>query len=215
MLQIFEVKKHLIFILLPVFYIMGVLWHALEFTLPYMLIITPYTILITTVIGFYAELRNLSWRLLVWALGTFLITFTLEAVGVATGDVFGSYRYGPTLGVSLFGVPLLIGLNWTLIIFGFNILFQRWVSSRIAVVLLVAASTVVFDWVLEPVAITYDYWKWQGGTIPLQNYIAWFAISLVFSTVFQLMKIKPRRLMPSFVVLVEFGFFLLLRIFVI
>ncbi|MBN2860492.1 MAG: carotenoid biosynthesis protein [Sphaerochaetaceae bacterium] len=215
MLQTFEVKKHLIFILLPIFYAMGVLWHALEFTLPYMLIITPYTILITTIIGFYAELRNLSGQLLLWALSTFLITFTLEAVGVATGDVFGSYRYGPTLGFSLFGVPLLIGLNWTLIIFGFNILYQRWFPSRIAVILLVAFSTVVFDWVLEPVAISYDYWKWQGNTIPLQNYAAWFAISLVFSAAFQLMRIKPRSIMPSFVVLVEFVFFLLLRIFVI
>ncbi len=215
MSQYIELKKHLVFILLPVFYAMGVLWHALEFTLPYMLLITPYTILITTIIGFYAELRNLSTRLLIWALITFLITFTLEAVGVATGAVFGSYRYGPTLGFSLFAVPLLIGLNWTLIIFGFNILYEKYVPSKSGVVLLAAASTVVFDWVLEPVAITYDYWTWQGGVIPLQNYIAWFAISLVFSAVYQLLKIRAHSIMPAFVVLVEFGFFVLLRIFVI
>jgi putative membrane protein len=42
----------------------------------------------------------------------------LEVVGVKTGLIFGEYKYGSTLGIKLFEVPLIIGFNWVFVILG-------------------------------------------------------------------------------------------------
>ena len=46
--------------------------------------------------------------------------------------------------------------------------------EALAAVLLAAALATAFDFVLEPVAVRLDYWRWRDGVIPLQNYAAWF-----------------------------------------
>ncbi|NCB01468.1 MAG: carotenoid biosynthesis protein [Spirochaetia bacterium] len=204
-----------IYILLPIFYAAGVLWHALDVTLPYMMILTPYTILITAIIGFYFELKHWSSSLALWIVVTFIITFSLEAIGVKTGLIFGAYWYGPTLGFSLFNVPLLIGINWTLIIMGFIIIIKKFTQNIYAVSLLTGGATLLFDYIMEPVAIRYDYWTWEGVAIPLQNYIAWFIIAALFAYLHERMRVKHHSVMPSFVVLVQGLFFLALRLFVI
>lgn len=214
-MQLKKSPKTWIYILLPIFYAAGVLWHALDFTLPYMLILTPYTILITAIIGFYFEFKDKSKVLLAWVIITFLITFALEAIGVATGMIFGAYWYGPTLGFSLFNVPLLIGINWTLIIMGFIIIIKKFTTNILAVSLLTGSATLLFDYIMEPVAINYDYWTWEGVAIPLQNYIAWFIIASLFAYLHEKMKVKHSSVMPSFVVVVQALFFLALRLFVI
>lgn len=214
-MQVNNKAQKWVFILLPIFYAAGVLWHALDVTFPYMLILTPYTILITAIIGFYPEVKRKDSTLIIWIIVTFLITFALEAIGVATGLIFGSYWYGPTLGFSLFEVPLLIGINWTLIIMGSIIIIKKFSKNIYVISLFTGLSTLLFDYVMEPVAITYDYWTWEGVSIPLQNYIAWFIIATLFAFLHEKMKVKHSSIIPSFVVVVQLFFFLALRLFVI
>ena len=66
---------------------------------------------------------NLPWKtqarpLLFWLVPIYLGTFLLEVAGVATGAVFGSYRYTPALGALVWGVPPVIGWNWVLVVLG-------------------------------------------------------------------------------------------------
>ena len=43
---------------------------------------------------------------------------------------------------------------------------------------LTGLACTAYDFVLEPFATrAKHYWLWQGGTVPLQNYAAWFVIS--------------------------------------
>jgi putative membrane protein len=214
-MQVTRKVQKWIFILLPIFYAAGVLWHALDATLPYMIMLTPYTILITAVIGFYPEIIRKDSNLILWLLLTFIITFALEAIGVATGLVFGYYWYGNTLGFSLFEVPLLIGINWTLIIMGSIIIIKKYSKNIYVISFSTGAVTLLFDYIMEPVAIRYDYWSWKGGTIPLQNYIAWFVIAFLFAFLHEKMRVKHKSIIPSFVVAVQLLFFLALRLFVI
>ena len=204
-----------VFILLPIFYGMGFLFHLIDATFPYMLILTPYTILATAIIGFLPDIYNQNRKLLLWAFITFLCTLFLEILGVATGWIFGAYDYGKTLGFSILGVPVLIGINWTLIIMGSASLVKRVTSHPSLVALGTASITVLFDWIMEPVAIALDYWAWSGGDIPLQNYIAWFLIACAFTRIFEAMKLESTSRIPSLVVVVQAIFFLLLRLFVI
>jgi putative membrane protein len=39
----------------------------------------------------------------------------------------------------------------------------------------------LFDFFMEKAAVKLNYWTWESGTIPIQNYIAWFVLGFVFS----------------------------------
>ena len=47
----------------------------------------------------------------------FIIGFGVEVVGVNTSVLFGDYKYGNLMGIKLWGVPLLIGVQWFVTIF--------------------------------------------------------------------------------------------------
>ncbi len=202
-------------ILLPIFYLVGIISHGIDALLPYMILLTPYTILATAVIGFAPFLITRNTRILLWALVTFLITQFLETLGVMTGLVFGAYEYGATLGLQLFGVPLLIGINWILVILGCVTMAETAARKTSSIILLTAAMAVLFDWIMEPVAIALDYWAWEGGPIPLQNYIAWGGIALAFAWLYRRMNLKHSSRLPSAIVIIQGVFFLALRFLVV
>ena len=55
----------------------------------------------------------LGWRNIVaFILITVAVSFTSEAIGVATGLIFGRYHYTDLLGPKLLGVPLLIQIGY-------------------------------------------------------------------------------------------------------
>ncbi|NCC64186.1 MAG: carotenoid biosynthesis protein [Spirochaetia bacterium] len=205
--------EQLIIALLVPFYLIGALLHLFEATLPAMLKFTPYTILLTSTLGFFFEVKERNHSVLLWALLTFLVTLFLEIVGVATSLVFGAYQYGNTLGFAILGVPALIGINWTIIILGLSSVIGKRIERPVVGALLTASLTVIFDYVMEPVAIAFDYWSWEIGTIPLQNYIAWFVIAFVFSYLFLQRKLKSTNSVATIIVVVQFFFFLILRLF--
>lgn len=113
----------------------------------------------------------------VFLLICFLVGFSAEWIGVHTGYLFGDYQYGQNLGYKLFDIPLIIGLNWGLLVvcsaetiatFKLN----RWIS-----VLLSSLLMTLLDFLIEPVAIKSDFWNWEGP-IPIYNYICWFLIAI-------------------------------------
>jgi putative membrane protein len=212
-MQNLQKTERLILLLLVPFYAIGVLLHTLDATLPMMLAFTPYTILATSILGFFFEVRARNTKVLGWAVITFQSTLVLEIVGVATSLVFGAYTYGSTLGLKLFGVPLLIGINWTIIILGIVQVAGKHLANPYLAALVTASLTVLFDYVMEPVAIAFDYWTWAGGAIPLQNYLAWFCIAFVFAFLFAKQKLAAVNRVPTLIVIVQFAFFVGLRVF--
>ncbi len=203
--------ERLILLCLVPFYAIGTVLHLNDATVGLMLLLTPYSILLTSFVGFFFELKTSNRPLLFWALTTFLVTLALEIIGVATSVIFGAYSYGSTLGLQFFAVPLLIGINWTLIILGISLVVGTIVSKPSLAALVTASFTVLFDFVMEPVAIRFDYWSWEGGTIPLQNYVAWFCIAYLFSYLFHRKGIQATNKVPTLIVAIQFLFFLILR----
>jgi uncharacterized membrane protein len=123
-------------------------------------------------------------RLLAFLVITFTFTFTLEAVGTATGLVFGFYRYGNALGPKLLDVPLVIGLIWCLLTLGsirlsLALLRPLGRPGRWLTLLTAPLGCVLFDAFLEPHAGRLDYWQWRVGAAPLQNFIAWGVIAFL------------------------------------
>ena len=38
-----------------------------------------------------------------------------------------------------------------------------------------------FDILMEPAAMALNYWNWENGVVPFQNYLAWFVLSFIFT----------------------------------
>jgi putative membrane protein len=197
---------------LGAFFAVGLAGHLSPSTRPLMMGLTPYALLVTAWIVAVPLVSERRPQVAVWAGATFAAGFALESAGVATGLVFGRYSYGTVLGPTLLGVPLLIGLNWPLVILGTVSLTVRFVRSPPAAALLAGALTAGFDWVLEPFAVSAGYWSWQAGSIPVQNFIAWFVISTLLALGFTARKLSVRSYIPSIAVAIQLVFFALLRL---
>lgn len=208
-------RDTLFLLIIADFYLVGLIFHAIPVTLPYMLLLTPLVLLVFGVLGVYPLIKEGRRRIWAWAAATYAVTLSLEIIGVQTGMVFGSYYYGGVLGLKLAEVPLVIGFNWVIVVLGAARFSERVTKSPLLAALLVGAVCVVYDFVLEPVAIGLDYWQWEGGHIPLQNYAAWFLIAAVAAWFYRRLGLTADSRLPEWYVGVQFIFFIGLQILVV
>src|SRR3954454_7831366 len=91
------------------------------------------------------------------------VPFAAEVAGVATGGVFGPYRYGDGLGRRVAGVPLLAGGARALMAppaRAVSGLLTRRPAARVAVA---AGALTAWDVFLDPRMAREGYWTWPGG----------------------------------------------------
>jgi bisanhydrobacterioruberin hydratase len=190
----------------------GVLWHAIPYTRGIVMALTTSALLISYILVLYPEYISKNLKVIIWLLSASVITFIIEVIGTQTSLIFGNYDYGKTLGLKVAGVPLVIGFNWSFIIWGCSEAASK-LKLNILIKILTAASAAVFlDFLIEPVAMYLDYWQWEGNIIPLQNYIAWFIISVIFSASYYYIKAKSRSTLPVHFYLTQIIFFGLLNL---
>lgn len=208
------IKKHserVLIVLLYSFFAIGILGHICPPTRQIMLQLTPFTLLLTGVfVLFYSFRHNKS--VFAFVALTWAITFLIEVLGVKTGAVFGEYRYGSTLGLQIMDVPLIIGLNWVILIMAScDFIIQH--EKRIFIGSFFAGiMTVSLDLFIEPVAIRLDYWHWSSGMPPLKNYAAWFIITFIIALVYQKMKYRSQSAILKHYFLVQLIFFMIIYI---
>jgi putative membrane protein len=192
-------------------YAVGVVGHIIDPLMSYMLMLTPYTLFFSGLLIILYTIENK--QQLIWLSVTYLITLFLEIIGVKTGLVFGEYTYGNILGPKIFNVPLVVGLNWVLVIWGGILISQKLVKTPLMVALVSGVLAVGFDILLEPIAIYLNYWNWSNIDVPLHNYIAWFIIAFFFAFFYAKYKIKTDSIIPIHYFGVQSFFFLMLNIF--
>jgi bisanhydrobacterioruberin hydratase len=175
--------------------------------------LTPFTLLLTGGVALYSSVQKGKLKLIIWGLLVYLGTFTLEVVGIKTGYIFGNYYYGYVLGFKILDVPLIIGFNWVGIMLGAIGIASRIHKSAFQIALLTGTFSVLFDLMLEPVAVKLGYWTWEQGFIPLHNYYAWFAIAFFASLFSSKLKLELEDSLFIYYFLIQFTFFILLSIF--
>lgn len=206
-------RKWLPLVIVYGIYSVGTASHIHEGSRDLMLSMTPYILLVMGLFVMHPDLLGRNWTLLWWATLVYVITFTLEGLGVATGLVFGGYAYGDTLGLKAADVPLVIGFNWVLVVLGAICIAQRFTGNPWLVALVAAALTTAFDLVMEPVAMALDYWDWDVGHVPLQNYVAWFAISFAIALSHGLLRMRTDNRLYTHYFAVQLIFFLVVGAF--
>lgn len=212
-----ERKKYLASNNLKIFFyllfLFGVLWHILKFTRKLAETVTPYVLFIGGLIIILPYTLTGKKRLLLWITFTFVFTLAAEIIGVNTGFIFGNYSYGNVLGPKLFGVPLIIGFNWVLVILGAISISKNIVPGTVIRSLITAVLAVAFDLLLEPAAIKLGYWLWYDGSVPVLNYAAWFLIAFTSSLFYFKFNAEDAGTVPVHYFLSQIIFFFLLNIF--
>jgi putative membrane protein len=67
------------------------------------------------------------------------------------------------------------------------------------------------DFLIEPIAIRFDYWSWSGGEIPLQNYLGWYLFSYLLFWVFRGLDFQKQNKAAIVLLFAQAGFFLVLN----
>jgi putative membrane protein len=150
---------------------------------------TPLNLLLAFVILIINYPIN-NYRKSFLAAAFFAVGMLAEWLGVHYGLLFGTYSYGENLGPKLYGVPLLIGINWSLLVIITGTIANALTGSVFLRSVLGAGMMVLLDLFLEHSAPRFDFWTFAGGLAPLQNYLAWFIIALILQLLFQAFKMK-------------------------
>lgn len=149
--------------------------------------------------------------LALWITSCGIIGFVAEVVGVETSLIFGTYNYGPTLGPALWNVPLMMAVNWSLLTAIVADVSAEWREARgwgpVRAALAGALALVALDLFLEPFAVRYDLWAWEGERVPLRNYAGWGVISFVLLWVYHVRNWRPRNPVSGWLFVLLFAFF--------
>ena len=192
-----------VFILL--FYLIGIVgifntWSSLFF-----IKLTPLALILSTVILFLFH-KNFNVKTFIAFFVVIMFGFIIEIIGVNTGYIFGEYEYGHTLGIKIIGTPIIIGINWLLMIYLSSSIFQ-FIKNRYLKIFFASIFMVIYDLILEQVAPKLDMWQFENGTAPIKNYVAWFIISIIFHTIFQFFKINTQNRLASTILIAQILFF--------
>lgn len=190
---------------------------------------TPVHLLLMTVLIFYTQDRVQTGFILFFSC-CFAAGLAVEILGTSTGILFGDYSYGNVLGPGVKNVPLIIGINWFIIIYccgiSMSTLFRRLAVTvgeeninqnkflkMASVVFDGATLAAFFDWIMEPVAVKLGYWHWKNDEIPFFNYISWFIVSALLLLLFQQFRFNKSNKFAVNLLLIQVMFFLILRTF--
>jgi len=142
----------------------------------------------------------------------FLTGMITEILGVQWGWIFGDYQYLEALGYKVLGVPVLIGVNWALLTLITAAIAQQFYENIIMRIIIGVALMLFLDLLIEPIAPMLDFWVFEGGEAPLQNYIGWAAVAFFLQFIFHFFKISVEGWFPHQLYLLQIIFFTVLLI---
>jgi len=196
-----------------ILYVVGIFGTAIPYTRDIFIILTPFILLISLfiLINFHTSEAGIKIWLIFGAI--FIASYLIEVAGVNTGSVFGTYSYGKGLGFKVMDTPLLIGLNWVLLVYCTAAVFDKFKVNNIIKISGASMLMVIYDIIMEQVAPHMDMWSFDGEIIPLRNYISWFALAIIFHSVVRLAGIRITNKFAPLVFYCQAGFFLVLLVF--
>lgn len=187
-----KVKKIAVAVII-VFHLVGLLGFLVPVAQSYFIRLVPFHLLLMFAVIVFSYNGDIK-RLLLFVSGVFLCGFLVEVLGIHTGKIFGSYYYGDTLGYKIAAVPILMGVNWVILIFSIGQMMKSLkIRNSILASFIGAVTLVIFDFFLEPVAMKFDYWHWDWHIIPVQNYIAWFIVSVILLKFYYALGLKQQK----------------------
>jgi putative membrane protein len=171
--------------------------------------LTPLTILISCILFVKTNHAGYSQRYILLLAFVAVMGWLAEYIGVHTTVPFGNYDYGTTLGYMVLDIPILMCLNWGLLIYASLALVEQYYSHYPTLYRSLIAATIitVLDMYIEPVATLTGMWYWADMYPPIQNYIAWFVLSLGFNTLIYRSRIQLFNEMGEHIIYSHYMYF--------
>jgi putative membrane protein len=196
---------------------------------PFFINATPINLLLSFALIIYTQ-KDKNKFFYLFMLAAIVVGVIVEIIGVNTAILFGEYSYGKVLGVQLNNVPLIIGVNWFIVMYCCGISTHTLLNKTIeklntetaqppkylkglSLIIDGATFAVFLDWIMEPVAVKLGYWQWKTAAIPFYNYLCWFVISIGLLTVFHFCTFSKQNKFAIHLLMIQAMFFLLLRSF--
>lgn len=178
-------------------YTIGIIGSAVPITRDLFIVLTPAILLLSFALLLNFHTPVLDAKTTIVFISIFLISYFVEVAGVRTGLIFGPYSYGRGLGLKLLDTPLLIGLNWVLLVYCTSAIFEKIPVGHFGRIAGASSLMVLYDFVMEQVAPRMDMWAFDAGFAPIRNYVSWFVLALVFHSLVRFAEIRlPNRLAP-------------------
>ncbi len=131
--------------------------------------LSAFSLLLTVAV---LTMEEFSFKKLALFLVVACLGFFTEWWGVHTGSPFGFYQYGSGLGIKWLDIPLVIGLNWVMLVWS-SLSLLRWtwgVGNRWVLALGGGILMTLMDILIEPVAPHLEYWMFEMNQVPWNNY---------------------------------------------
>ncbi len=202
-------KKNISILIIIIFHIVGFI--GFIFNPTYFKLLSPVNLLLS--MGLIVIMaQQTKWQFYGALCLVAILGFFVEVLGVKTELIFGSYHYGQSLGYKYLSVPLVIGINWSMLLYCTAQLSKF--KNRIVNALFGAGLMVGLDFFIEQNAAKFDFWYWKLGVIPIQNYIAWFVIAFLLNLVVQKYLTQKPNLTAKVLYFTQLAFFSVLYFFV-
>jgi putative membrane protein len=186
------------------------------------MLLTPINLLTTFFIALYAD-KNKKTALYLALLLCYVFGLVIELIGVHNEFLFGKYAYGATLGTKIFDTPLIIGINWAMLVYASTSFTNKYFKSYNLLIksALGALIMVALDILIEPVAVNYDFWTWSNPPInelivaPLRNYITWYLAAFLLNILFHKLAPQTQNNVIELLFILQMLFFAWINLFVI
>lgn len=198
-------------VLITIFFTVGIIGISLPEYRDMMVPLSSLHLLLTFVVLRYSR-KTQKGKFFLFAFLIFILGIVVEAVGTNTGLLFGDYKYGKVLGPKVYGVPLIIGVNWATMVICSSTLVCRLKANLLVKSLVAALLMTTLDFLIEPVAIKLNFWTWTGDEVPIFNYICWFVISLPMHYFYMKWRLVENNSVPKAVFILLTIFFLVLNL---
>lgn len=195
-----------------VFYVVGIIGFSIKYTYSIFIHLTPVVLLMSLALLFYYDRNNITTKKILFYVFIYISSLFIEMYGVNTGILFGDYTYGKGLGIKIVETPILIGINWVLMIYITSSIFTKLKPNFISQVIIPSSLMIGYDIIMERAAPKIDMWSWAGDIIPLQNFLMWGGLAILFHSIRYILKIEIKNKMatPIFIAQVLLFIFIIL-----
>ncbi len=167
---------------------------------------TPLNLLLSLIVALW-NFKLFNTKVIFALTIPFILGFVAEALGVNYGLIFGNYIYGENLGFKIFGVPLMMCINWTLLTITTAEIVKSFSKNIVIASLIAAALMTGLDVIIEVSAPSFDFWEFENGIVPLQNYLGWFVTAFIAHLGYQSFKVESSKVISWHILISVFIFF--------
>ncbi len=130
---------------------------------------------------------------------TFLFSLGIEQVGSRSGWPFGTYHYSTSLGLQIYGVPLVVPFAWLMMAHPILIISRK--ITHHWIFLIGGFGLAVWDLFVDPLMVSSGRWSWKlvgpsvplEPSIPLSNSAGWLLSGMALIAILHKILPKERR----------------------